>query len=253
MKALTVLLWFTAIFLTTGNATAADIQVDLTTPRGSLVKLDIYNPGLGSLLLLAPGQGCGARYDMYNAIAAEAKESGFTLVRLFWAYCVADPEHGNPSQDLSLEGEDLISALKYARENLGFSDAKIYIGGKSLGSFVSAEVFKKEKLLQGLVLLTPVCTDAETNAGQHRNTFLENYPELNLETRPVLLAQGNADPICDANHFQDYVKSQGTNFVPLVVRGDHGFGVKNPEGQYIAELGAKNLRVIAKWIFSWLK
>lgn len=73
---------------------ASDVQVDLTTPRGSLIKLDIYNPGLQSVLLLGPGQGCGPRLDTYDAIAAEAKGKGFTVVRLYWAYCVADAYFG---------------------------------------------------------------------------------------------------------------------------------------------------------------
>jgi hypothetical protein len=51
----------------------------------------------------------------------------------------------------------------------------------------------------------------------------------------------------------DFLKEKGNNFIPLVVKGNHGFGIKNPDGQLNAELGAKNLKSISKWIFTWLK
>ncbi len=234
------------------SAGAADQQVDLNTPRGSLIKLDIYNPGLPSALLMGPGQGCSPRLDMYGALAAEAKEKGVTLVRLYWAYCVADPQNGNPSDDLSTEKEDFSTALGYVKNELGLSDANIFIGGKSLGTFVSHEIFQAQKSLPGLVMLTPVCTDS-ADPNNHKNMFADYYPGLAAETRSVLLVQGNADPLCDTNHFQEYLKGKGNNFISLVTKGDHGLGIKNSDGQYNAELGAKNLQAISKWIFSWLK
>jgi predicted alpha/beta-hydrolase family hydrolase len=234
------------------SAVGADQQVDLQTPRGSLVKIDIYNPGLPTALLMGPGQGCSARLDMYGALAAEAKEKGFTLVRLYWAYCVADPQNGNPSDDLSTEKEDFLTALGYVKGTLGFSDTNIFIGGKSLGTFVSYEIFQAQKSLPGLLMLTPVCTDS-SDPNNHKNMFADYYPGLAAEARSAVLVQGNADPLCDTNHFQEFLKGKANNFISLVTKGDHGLGIKNPDGQYNAELGAKNLQAISKWIFSWLK
>jgi hypothetical protein len=102
------------------------------------------------------------------------------------------------------------------------------------------------------VLLTPVCTDSESDPQVHKNVFAENYPGLGEETRAIFLAQGNADPLCATNHFQEFLKGKGNNFVPLVIRGDHGVGIKDPDGKYNPEMGAKNLQSIAKWLFSWL-
>lgn len=238
--------------LTSLNAGAADRQVDLNTPRGSLIKLDIYSPGLPTVLLMGPGQGCNARLDMYGALATEAKENGVTLVRLYWAYCVADPQNGRPSDDLSTEKEDFLTALAYLKNELGFSDSNTFIGGKSLGTFVSHEVFQSQKALSGFVMLTPVCTDS-ADANNHKNMFADYYSGLGIETRSVLLVQGNADPLCHTNHFQEYLKDKGSNFISLVTKGDHGLGIKNSDGQYNSELSAKNLQAISKWIFTWLK
>jgi hypothetical protein len=49
------------------------------------------------------------------------------------------------------------------------------------------------------------------------------------------------------------IEDKGNNFASLVTKGDHGLGIKNSDGQYNAELGAKNLQAISKWMFSWLK
>jgi len=233
------------------SASAADQTVDIKTPRGSLIKIDIYNPGLPTALFIGPGQGCTPRLDMYGALATEAKVHGFTLVRLYWAYCVANPQ-GNPSTDLSTEKEDFLTALSYVKRDMGFSNEKIFIGGKSLGTFVSSEIFKTEPSLPGLVMLTPVCTDS-TDPNNRKNVFSEYYPELSAETRPVILIQGNVDPLCDTVHFQEYLKDKPSNFISLATNGDHGLGIKNPDGQYSTELGAKNLQAISRWIFSWLR
>lgn len=95
------------------------------------------------------------------------------------------------------------------------------------------------------------CTDS-SNPNNRKNMFESYYPGLAAETRPVSLVQGSTDPLCDTNHFQEYLKGKPNNFISIVTKGDHSLGIKNPDGQYNAELGKKNLQAISKWIFSWL-
>ena len=239
------------------SAFAGDQTLERKTPRGAMIKLDVYNPGLSSVLLLGQGQGCGARNDLYDAIGAEAKTHGFTVVRLVWAYCVADPKNGDASEDLSKEQEDFLTALNVLRIDLKFSDNQIVIGGKSLGTLVSAKIFATEKLLSGLVLLTPVCTDYPTSNNPptepHKNSFAYYYPGLDLESRPVLFAQGSKDPICENVHFLEYLKGKKTNFISLVVEGNHRFAVENPDGKVNEELTKRNFLTVARWIFSQVK
>jgi len=229
-------------------AFAADQSVDLTTPRGEIAKLDIYNPGAAKALVLAPGQGCSARLDMYDAIGEEARKAGFTLVRLYWAYCVKDSVNGKPSDDLANEVEDYQTALEYARTQWRLSNHKIHLGGKSLGSLVSHIEFKSDNRYPSIALLTPVCRDVQ---GQP-DPWKVYYPLLDQETRTVLMAQGNQDEICENRRFQDFISARPTNFVPLVVRGNHGFGVTDKNGALVPDLSLKNVQTIAKWIFTWL-
>jgi predicted esterase len=235
------------------NSYSFDSQIDLKTSRGALIKLDIYNSGFSSVLIIGPGQGCNLRPDLYGSIAEEAKVNGFTVINLHWAYCVADPKNGQPADDLSDVTEDFLSALEYARKELKFTDDKIFIGGKSLGSLVSAPIFQSQKQISGLVLLTPVCTEIDPNTKIHKNIFSEYYPELDLETRPVLLAQGNEDQKCDNNYFQDYLKEKRNNFIPLVVKGGHSLTIQNADGQVNVDLSKRNIDSISKWIFTWIK
>ena len=240
------------ICLISFGAGASSQQLELKTPRGVTIKIDTYNVGLRKALVLAPGQGCNARLDMYDAIASEAQKNNFTVVRLYWAYCLIAPT-GNPSENLSNEKEDFLTALSYVKNTLGYANLNLYVGGKSLGSFVSSDVFMAQKNLQGLLMLTPICTDSQTDPKSHKNIFAESYPRLESEARLILFGHGSADPLCDNDHFFEYLEDKGNNFVPMVIKADHSLGVKNQDGQYNMELGARNLKTISKWIFTWLE
>lgn len=250
-KFLAILIFTTAMGLAVQSSAAIATVVELKTPRGRLIKLDVYNPGSAKAVVLAPGESCNPRSNLYQPLADEAGRNGFSLIRVYWAYCVSDPENGHPSEDLSTEKEDLTTGLKYANEILGLKDGDITLGGKSLGSIVSYEVFSARPSLAKLLLLTPVCTD-RTDANNHKSIFADYYPKLSAELRTVLLVQGNADPICETKHFQEYLAGKPNNFILLVTKGDHSLGIKNPDGQDIPELSVKNLLGISKWIFSWL-
>jgi predicted alpha/beta-hydrolase family hydrolase len=247
---ITSLILSIAMTLVGAAASAISQQVDLTTPRGSLIKLDIYNPGLSKLLLLAPGSGCGKQLSLYNTLATQANEHGFTVVRLYWAYCIQDSENGRPTE-ISQLSEDFLTALDYSRNVLKFSDDKIFAGGKSLGSVVSYDVFHSMPSLQGLVLLTPLCTDRK-DPNNRSNRFHKSYKGLESESRLVLLIQGNNDDYCDTKHFQEYLAGKPSNFIPLVTKGDHSFAIQNPDGSENDDLTKKNKKSIAAWIFSWL-
>lgn len=239
---------FVAVFLLVGaRSWAADLEIELKTPRNTTIKLDVYNPGFSSAVLLGPGQGCNPRTDLYEALAREAGSAGYTLVRVYWAYCLTKPQ-GNASKNLLAEVEDFQTALGYMINDLRVQVPNIVVGGKSLGSFVSSEVFRHEPGFSGLILLTPVCTSSSG-----KNIFAQNYPSLSSETRTVLLVQGNTDDICSVHHFQEYLKDKPTNFISLVTNGDHGLSIENSSGELDSALRAKNLRAVARWIFSWIQ
>lgn len=228
------------------SAQAADQNISLTTARGAQIQLDIYNAGQPSVLVLAPGSGCGPRLDMYDRLGGAAAQNGFTLVRLYWAYCLTTPP-GKASEQGDPEREDFATALNYVRSVLGYADGQISIGGKSLGTGYSYETFAKEIALHALVLLTPVCSE------EGKSIWEENYPGLGAERRPVFMAKGVADPLCSNEHYEEFFSARGMNFQYTLLDGDHGFGVKNPDGTYDPVQGGIILDALSAWLFSHLK
>lgn len=224
-------------------------SVNIHTPRGVEIRLDIYAKGHARALLLAPGQGCNPRLDLYETLADEAGRQGVTLIRMYWAYCLTTP-NGEASADLALETEDFKAAIDYVSKSLGYSRESISLGGKSLGSLVSWPIFRDDSRFASLVLLTPVCTNTEISPST--NVFSDQYPKLSEEKRRVLLAQGNADPICETAHFQQFITATGINFTPLVIRGDHRFNIVSADGSVDQVASQKNLQALAQWLFIWL-
>lgn len=213
----------------------------LQTPRGAKIVIDIFNASADRVLLLAPGQGCSPRHDLYDSLALEAVKNDVKLVRLYWAYCLTEPTGGPNS--LKEEIEDFQTALHYIREDLSVPAEKIWLGGKSLGSFVSYEVFQKENASPGLILLTPVCTQEDEKTGASTNSMNEFYPGLKNEKRPVLLVQGDQDGLCLSRHLDEYLKEAPAHFRLLRVPGNHGFGAGSE-----AET-ASGLKRLSEWIF----
>lgn len=128
-----------AIAIALSTAHASDRQLDLTTSDGRLIKLDIYNPNADRVVLLAPGQGCNPRLEMYDTLANEARTKNITLVRMYWAYCVADPAKGKPADDLSLEKRTSTPLLNMS-VHLGWTTAKSLLA-ENLSAASSASKF----------------------------------------------------------------------------------------------------------------
>lgn len=234
-------------------AAASDRQVSVTSALGDVINLDIYNEGGASALLLGPGRNCSPRLDIYDAIALEAKKMNVTVIRLYWSYCVADPVAGAPKSEEAVK-TDFDAALAYVRNDLGFQDADISIGGKSMGSLVAHAAFLSAPKIPRLVLLTPVCSvpvlDATGAVVGTENKFDEYYLGLKGETRPVLMVQGNLDPLCDNKVFTDYAAVHGASVKALTVDGNHGFGSYLPDGTMDMKKIEQSLLTLSAWIFA---
>lgn len=112
-----------------GFAAPAKKSLNLTTPRGAAIVIDLYDgaPAAETLVLLAPGQGCSARLEMYDRLATEAAATGHRLARLYWAYCVKDPQSGQPSEMLENEIEDYETAIAHLAGSLNLAPASNFM------------------------------------------------------------------------------------------------------------------------------
>ncbi|MBX3019071.1 MAG: hypothetical protein KF767_14380 [Bdellovibrionaceae bacterium] len=252
MRFILPLLFVPLISLST-LAAPAKKSVEILTPRGAKIVIDLYDgaPGATRLMLLAPGQGCNARLEMYDRLAEESQDTGVRLARLYWAYCVADPAKGQPSGMLENEIEDMETAIQKLATDLSLTREQIVLGGKSLGSFVSHDIFRREAKHPSLVLLTPVCSHAEKEGEPAQNYMNENYPTLATETRPVLVVNGTSDPLCETRHLLEFLAGKGPNFKVMVTHGNHALGMTDANGTWLDAEYTANLKAVGRWIFSW--
>lgn len=231
-------------------------ELSLRTPRGTDVHVILHRTTTNqhrSTLVLAPGQSCNYKNNLFEAIGAEGEKSDVAVIRFEWSYCNnPKAQERVPSDDLSNEIEDFQTVLTFAK-NFNFGDqTKIIIGGKSLGSLVSYQVFAKETSLRSLLLLTPVCTYKPDPQSAPASCAEENYPNIGTETRPILFALGNQDPLCALPMLFDYLKITKGNVTALAGIGDHGFRSVKPSGEVDQEQTQKNIDAILAPIFNWL-
>ena len=221
--------WFAALTLSCAvfvNACHATVST-LATPRGAVVEMLVDMPegtGPHAVLILAPGQGYHARLPLMERLSKDLVERGVAVVRFNWAYFVKDAKTGKPSDDLSLETEDMQTVLA-ATKKLPRIDAKrVAVGGKSLGSLVSWRVFRDDVAIRAAVLLTPVCVDYQTES--LGDATLKNYPSLSANTRPLLLVSGDEDPLCPNRFLYGAAQSVAAGARVIVSGGNHNFATK---------------------------
>jgi len=190
----------------------------IATPRGESIEIILDKPGKQEKLpaiILAPGSGYHARQPILRKVADTLVKQGFAVIRFNWAYYVKDPEHGKQSIDRKAELEDINAAIEFARKQDWVDTKNIVVGGKSLGSIIAWQTFRKDPELKAVLLLTPVCqTPAITET---------NYPEVNAENRPSAWIQGNNDPACPSPALYRLIGSTGNQARAITLGGDHSF------------------------------
>ena len=221
----------------------------LQTQRGATVEIRAEFPkgnGPFPAVILAPGQG----YHMDLPILQEAAErlvaDGFAVYRFNWAYFTRDPKQGEPSEDLSLEVEDMATVLAAARSDKRVDASRISAAGKSLGSMVAWRLFRREPGLHKGVFLTPVCVN-DDGKPDPQAAFV-NYPGSAEEKRPVAFVSGDHDPLCANAALYDFAVRSGGQMRVAVVSGDHVFGTPT----HAAADEARTRSVVTRWVAEFL-
>lgn len=196
----------------------------IPTPRGELIEIIVDQPEKQHTsvtqeklptVILASGSGYHARLPLLEKLAATLRNQGFGVIRFNWAYYVKDPVQGKQSANRVAELEDIDTAIAFAKKQDWVDTKNIVIGGKSLGSIIAWQTFRKHPELKAALLLTPVCqTPAITEA---------NYPEVNTEVRPSAWILGNNDPACPSSTLYRLIGSTGNQARVITLGGDHSF------------------------------
>lgn len=199
--------------LSAKNAAGERLATIVETPPGD---------GPFPAVVLAPGQGYHMSLPALEKTAQALVNQGIAVVRFNWAYFTAQPRR-QPSEDLSLELQDLQAVIAATRAHPKVLAGSITVGGKSLGSLVAWQAFRRDPELKSVLLLTPVCSRATKGVSDAVSEAEQNYPGFRTEVRPSLWVSGNKDPFCPSVVLYSFVAFSKSVARVAIVGGDHSY------------------------------
>ena len=222
-------------------------EVLVNTQRGAKVSVVAEFPagnGPFPTVIIAPGQGYHMRLPLLAETAKQLVGRGYAVYRFNWAYFTKDPEHGEPSNDLSTEVEDMRSVLDLARADARVDKARLSVGGKSLGTVVAWQVFTSDKTLRSGLFLTPICSHPD--AGKRPvSEAAENYAGSAQETRPVAFISGDRDPLCATPLLYQFAETFSGRVRVAILGGNHSFEARSSTGTVLDEPSNRNVSFVA--------
>lgn len=198
------------------------------TPRGATLQVLADLPaGAGPFpaVVLASGTGYHMALPVLEQSARRLNAAGIAVYRFNWAYfSPSDGKPGRPSEDLSLELEDMASVLALVRADARVDKDRISVGGKSMGSMVAWRTFRADSTLHSGLFLTPICSRQTKDEAMPRGVADANYPGLAEESRPMSFIAGDRDPLCAPAFLYRFAASNaGGKARVAVIGGDHSF------------------------------
>jgi pullulanase len=179
---------------------------------------------------------------LVRGFAEKGVRQGLAVFRFNWAYTAAK---GQPSEDLSLEIEDMRTVLELVRRSPLVDPERIFLAGKSMGTLVAYRLFRQSPDVKGILLFTPLCTSSWTEAGERRPEPIpsgeENYPGLAEEPRPVWMGLGDRDPLCQLSMLHGFLQGTRGHVACTVVGGNHGLNLGPWNDPAFAEVNARNI------------
>lgn len=241
-------LYAAALILAALHAPASADPTRVTTALGAQVDVIAdFPPGSGPFptVVLAPGQGYHMGLPALEQTAKQLVGHGVAVYRFNWAYFTRDPKDGQPSEDLSLEVQDLQTVLALARADARVAQDRIAVGGKSLGSVVAWQALRKDASLRGGFFLTPVCSRVLEGQSSPTPQADENYQNIATEQRPLLFVSGDRDPLCAPPVLLAFAAQAGARSHVAIVGGDHSYGNRSLSGPAFEATRDRNIHLVA--------
>lgn len=162
-------------------------------------------------LVVAHGRSNDMRNPLVRRIAAAAAESGSWALRFNFRYVEAK---GTPSRDLSVEEDDLLGAVRFARAAL--PSGSIVVAGKSMGARVGARASADPDIAGVVALGYPLHPRSRPE--------VRKPPEWPRLVKPALFVQGDHDPFCNLDRLKNDLASLPAPHELVVIRNaGHSF------------------------------
>jgi predicted esterase len=244
------------IVLSTSVFSTEVTKFHISTERGDQIEAKLHTPKdmkeKVPALIIGPGQGYHMDLPLVKILAEKAAQNKIISLRFNWNYFTNGKR---PSTGLVNEIQDMAAALDYLKKHPQVDRDKIMISGKSLGTLVAYQSFKKDQSLFSLYLLTPLCTwhwDENDNEVTPFPVGEVRYPNLNNEKRPVHLTLGNSDPLCFPNMLYDFLKASKGNISVSVFGGNHSMNIGRWDDPVFEERNAANIDAATDATIHWM-
>lgn len=170
-------------------------------------------------LVVAHGRSNDMRNPLVRRIAGAAAEVGSWSLRFNFRYVDAK---GSASRDLSVEEDDLLGAVRFARKAV--IESPIFVAGKSMGARVCARASGDPDIFGVIALGYPLHPRSKPE--------VRNPPEWPRLVKPALFVQGDHDPFCNldrlkkdlaslpALHELVVIRNAGHSFEPIGAKRD---------------------------------
>jgi len=202
--------------------------------RGQNLEADLIIPESKTplpCLIIAPGKGYHKDLPITSILADKSAENGFVSLKFNWDY---HTQNKQPEPGFANEIEDLRDVVSYAKTLPEVDTTRIYLVGKSLGTYISYNVFAADSTLAGLILLTPLVPTQEYGR--------QAYPGLKESNRNIAFVVGNKDyDNCPVKELYQFVSDTEHDFPVIVVGGDHGLNIGSYKDEKYDEINRQNI------------
>jgi uncharacterized protein len=210
---------------------------NVRTPSGEVSAIWDGPRGADSALILAHGAGGDLKSSFMAQVAARLAEAGIAVCRFNFLYM----ERGRRSPDRPAILEETYRAvLESARGSR--PDARMFIGGKSMGGRIASHLAAAGESVDGLVFLGYPLHPP----GKPENLRAAHLADIKV---PMLFVEGTRDPFCPLDTLEkvraDLVAETS---VAVIDDGDHSFKVRKSSGRSTEEAWNEVVSAVAAWL-----
>lgn len=214
--------------------------ITLTVSPDSAISLELGIPRsatMSAILVLGHGANNTMDHPVIAGVHERLAKEGLVTVRFNFPY--AEEGRSRPDSDDALEGVFRL-VIEYVAELEEFKGLEMYLGGKSMGARLAAQMVAKDLGASGLVFLGyPLHPPGKPEK-------LRDQPLYRLPCPPLFI-QGSRDPFCQLERLGEVLKNMPVRCDIHVLPGlGHSF---ERGGQSVTE---ETLNEVSRVIVSWM-
>lgn len=202
-----------------------------------------YQPGETDVIVLAHGAGADMHHPFMTFFHEALARAGWLSVKFNFPY----KEQGRKAPDPAARLEDAYQrVLEHVRSELRPAPGRLFIGGKSMGGRIAANVAAKEaeageRNVAGLVFLGYPLHAPK----RHDKLRADNLLKI---AAPMLFVEGTNDPFCRLDLLDEVLERvTAPAETHLIEGGNHDFRVPKRMGREAEDIWQEVVEAIVRW------